>query len=1056
VSVNTANTDIVLNRIEDRIFGVYRKESIQIFINRILMTFIFFAALLFALTISEHIFSFTIKIRTGIFYTYIISVSSTVLYFTALLFAGLSRNSFNSISYSEKIGGFFPAVRDKISNAISLYRNDSNKIYSSRALVTANLQKVSKDAEGIDLTSFISYARTRNRIYVLLSAITIISLLIFLTPLSNAFGRLIHFNRQYGNNLLMNSGNTPDDSFIKSFKIKITYPEYTNLPPKEMEENNGDIVCIEGSTLNFSIISTEDISEAGIDFNGVMNNLNVQGSTAQGIIKADKEGFYKIVIKNKDGNENSNRKTYSIRLLADEPPKITIINPGDNVYNIYGDKEVQLKAIITDDFGFSKLTLSFRKDGAISSASNGYTTINIPLINLKATSLEVAYDWALQSAGLTQDTRIEYFMEVTDNSGKVTRSDTRYIIYNTPAGYLKRTESTTKDIKSDLNSLSEDVKNLQQEIRDIRNNPDEHAVNEQRKKDLQTRIENIQKNMDAVQNKIDQTLNDLKQNPTLSEKTLEQFMKLQELFKNINTPEFREMLKKLQESMKKNAEQFKQDLNNMKFDEEAFRKQLEQVMELMKKIENMQKMGELTQKLDEITKKQDEIKKETEQTQKNNDSKMNSLADKQKDTKEDFSKFKEDMKNLIDNMKNTKNEMDTKDLEKLLKKMKDRKTEDKMQKSSSDLFKGQKEQSEESQKEISEDMNEFNEDMQNALENAMNNMDMNGKMKDKMKNIKKNLEKLSEDEQDLKKETGKLEKEDKNDFNNLSKKQGDIKKDLRNNIEDLMNLSKDGMQMTPELGKELGGAFNNMNKSEGNLQEGEKNPAMSNQGKAIESLDKAAKMLGEMLDQMGKMQGKGNKGDGRMGQLMQRLAQMISMQQGVNGQMNKMGQNGKTGKDGKGGQEELSQMQKQQIDKLRLDQYQIQKSLEELNAEFEKEKQKTGEKMLGDLKEVEKEMQESIRQMSEYNIDTKLFERQNRILSRMLDAQLSQREKDYEQKRESKPGENVVRKSPQETVISGPRTENALKEDLLRLEKNSYSPDYEALIIEYNKLIKNK
>jgi hypothetical protein len=231
---------------------------------------------------------------------------------------------------------------------------------------------------------------------------------------------------------------------------------------------------------------------------------------------------------------------------------------------------------------------------------------------------------------------------------------------------------------------------------------------------------------------------------------------------------------------------------------------------------------------------------------------------------------------------------------------------------------------------------------------------------------------------------------------------------------------------------------------------------MSNQGKAIESLDKAAKMLGEMLDQMGKMQGKGNKGDGRMGQLMQRLAQMISMQQGVNGQMNKMGQNGQTWRDGKGGQEELSQMQKQQIDKLRLDQYQIQKSLEELNAEFEKEKQKTGEKMLGDLKEVEKEMQESIRQMSEYNVDTKLFERQNRILSRMLDAQLSQREKDYEQKRESKPGENVTRRSPQETVISGPRTENALKEDLLRLEKNSYSPDYEALIIEYNKIIKNK
>jgi len=167
-----------------------------------------------------------------------------------------------------------------------------------------------------------------------------------------------------------------------------------------------------------------------------------------------------------------------------------------------------------------------------------------------------------------------------------------------------------------------------------------------------------------------------------------------------------------------------------------------------------------------------------------------------------------------------------------------------------------------------------------------------------------------------------------------------------------------------------------------------------------------------------------------------------------------MGQNGRTGRDGKGGQEELSQEQKETLDKLRLEQYQIQKSLEELNAEFEKEKNRSGEKMLGDLKEVEKEMLESIRQMSEYKVDEKLLERQNKILSRMLDAQLSQREKDYEQKRESKPGDNVTRKSPSEFVISGPRTENALKDDLLRMEKQGYTEDYEKLIIEYNKLIK--
>jgi hypothetical protein len=67
----------------------------------------------------------------------------------------------------------------------------------------------------------------------------------------------------------------------------------------------------------------------------------------------------------------------------------------------------------------------------------------------------------------------------------------------------------------------------------------------------------------------------------------------------------------------------------------------------------------------------------------------------------------------------------------------------------------------------------------------------------------------------------------------------------------------------------------------------------------------------------------------------------------------------------------------------------------------------------------------------------------------MLDAQLSQREKDFEQKRESKPGENFTRTSPPEIIISGPNSINTLKDDFLRLQKEGYTEDYEALITKY-------
>jgi hypothetical protein len=143
------------------------------------------------------------------------------------------------------------------------------------------------------------------------------------------------------------------------------------------------------------------------------------------------------------------------------------------------------------------------------------------------------------------------------------------------------------------------------------------------------------------------------------------------------------------------------------------------------------------------------------------------------------------------------------------------------------------------------------------------------------------------------------------------------------------------------------------------------------------------------------------------------------------------------------------------IDKLKMEQESIAKSLEELNEEFEKEKQRNNEKFLGNLDEVVKEMKEVAKDMGEYNIDDKTMEKQNRIVSRMLDYQLSQREKDFEQKRESKPGENMVRTSPPEVILSGPKSFNAFKEDFLKLQKQGYTEEYEALITKYLMSIKS-
>jgi len=55
-------------------------------------------------------------------------------------------------------------------------------------------------------------------------------------------------------------------------------------------------------------------------------------------------------------------------------------------------------------------------------------------------------------------------------------------------------------------------------------------------------------------------------------------------------------------------------------------------------------------------------------------------------------------------------------------------------------------------------------------------------------------------------------------------------------------------------------------------------------------------------------------------------------------------------------------------------------------------------------------MMEVIKDLQNNNITPETKKRQEKILSRMLDFQLSQREKDFEQKRESRPGNNFEQK----------------------------------------------
>ncbi len=142
-----------------------------------------------------------------------------------------------------------------------------------------------------------------------------------------------------------------DNPIVKSFSITVYPPEFTGIPSKTLPENEGDIFCPEGSRVYFDLRSSKQLSSAGILLNDNFINFEVSGDAARGSLIIKESGKYKFVLKDEKGTESRGTQVYTVKVISDEAPKITIIEPSQTNYTLNGERELLLRARISDDFG---------------------------------------------------------------------------------------------------------------------------------------------------------------------------------------------------------------------------------------------------------------------------------------------------------------------------------------------------------------------------------------------------------------------------------------------------------------------------------------------------------------------------------------------------------------------------------------------------------------------------------------------------------------------------------------------------------------------------------
>ena len=840
-----------------------------------------------------------------------------------------------------------------------------------------------------------------------------------------------------------------DRPIIRSFRVRLEPPSYTRLPSQLQDEFAGDVSAVEGTRVFVSGFSSKPLIHASLSFaDSTHITMDVRATHFTGGFAVRANAEYQLVVMDAESLVNNDPVRYQVRVVPDVPPTVSILEPGRNI-DLTGDKQLALLIQGKDDFGFSSLRLGYRLvKSRFEAPAKDYTYVSIPLPGETASTLEVSYSWKLASLNLVPEDVVEYFAEVFDNDAvrgpKSGRSATYLIrlpsleevFADAEQGHEKSLEELAQSLE-EAKRLKEDVESIN---RDLKKNKDPDWQTQKKLENMVKKYEEIQKKVGQVQRRVDEMTQQMQQQNVLSPETMEKYLELQQLMEQLDSAELRRLLNQMQQSMPNiSKEQLQQAMQQATFTEERFRQSIERTLNLLKRIQIEQRLDELKKRTDELTGLQKMLEEEAAASdstgtatnredptrqQMERSRRQEELSRRQADLAQKEQSLEKSAKDLQQRMEEFFTEMPADKLQRMNQQLHQQRLDTAMQQAAMQLRQGNIQQAQQMQQEVQQQLDQYARQL-DALQQQMLQQQTQA-IVNAMRKATNDLLELSKDEERLKQQSQSAPSNSAQLRQNAQGQQKVIE-DLQQVIKDLTELSQRSFVVTPEMGKAIGEALARMNNAMRGLDVRNGQLASQEQGQAMGALNRASLQVQNALTSM--MQGGGGAGG-----LMQQLQQMAGQQMVLNVQTQQLGQG-------------MTAQQAADAGRLARQQEAIRKSLEQLNREAQASADR--QRLLGDLNKIAEEMKDVVRNLEQNDVNPETLRKQDRILSRLLDASKSMRERDYEKRRRAQTGRLIQRRGPAELDPNAIQGRDKLREDLLRALEQGYSKDYQDLIRKY-------
>ena len=425
-----------------------------------------------------------------------------------------------------------------------------------------------------------------------------------------------------------------DPPRLERLHWEIVPPAYTHKPKRELDREVWDLTVPQGAELIAHIQSDQALREAELRLGERHTPLVPEPNSPQNWVvqtPAGGGGPFSLTLVNELGLL-THSATGQLSIVRDATPSVVLLGPGP-VTKIEGNETVEIRALAKDDYGVGVAVLVTERNTENSTRARRTLWTSTSMVS-DATRVSLEVRLVMEPFDLYPGDEVIYWLEATDTDGvngpKTGQSDTQVIRFPSLAEVYDElfAEEEGKvlgfqELLEEQRGLSDRARETAQDIRDRLEKGEEPPTPEdvwEERREIQQMKERQEELLDEYET-IQQALEEMVAEPPstveretgLTPEVFEKLERIQELMSDLVDEEGKQLLDKIGEVVDQMATEISpDDLDDMAYSFEEYEQDLDRTLEQLERTFQERELKGLSQVANDLQRRQEALQSETQ------------------------------------------------------------------------------------------------------------------------------------------------------------------------------------------------------------------------------------------------------------------------------------------------------------------------------------------------------------------------------------------------------------------------------------------------------------